>query len=57
MRNLILTDEVIATERDVVLEERRSRIEGDPRVTACGGGAGDALPEPSLPRAGHRLDA
>ena len=30
MRNLILTDEVITTERDVVLEERRSRIEGDP---------------------------
>jgi zinc protease len=31
MRNLTLTDEVVATERDVVLEERRSRIEGDPQ--------------------------
>jgi zinc protease len=31
MRNLTLTDQVVATERDVVLEERRSRIEGDPQ--------------------------
>ncbi len=31
MRNLILTDEVIGPERDVVLEERRLRIEGDPQ--------------------------
>lgn len=31
MRNLILTEEVIGPERDVVLEERRSRIEGDPQ--------------------------
>ena len=31
MRNLILTDAVIGPERDVVLEERRSRIEGDPQ--------------------------
>jgi zinc protease len=30
MRNLILTDEVIGPERDVVLEERRSRIETSP---------------------------
>ncbi len=30
MRNLILTDDVIGPERDVVLEERRMRIEGDP---------------------------
>ena len=30
MRNLILTDEVIATERDVILEERRSRIDNSP---------------------------
>ncbi len=30
MRNLILTDQVIATERDVILEERRSRIENNP---------------------------
>ncbi|MDI6027704.1 pitrilysin family protein [Corticibacterium sp. UT-5YL-CI-8] len=30
MRNLILTDDVIGPERDVVLEERRMRIEGSP---------------------------
>ncbi|MGB3537499.1 MAG: pitrilysin family protein [Mesorhizobium sp.] len=30
MRNLILSDEVIATERDVILEERRSRIDNNP---------------------------
>ena len=30
MRNLILTDDVIKTERDVILEERRSRIDNNP---------------------------
>jgi len=30
MTNLVLTDEVIAPERDVVLEERSSRIDNDP---------------------------
>ncbi|MBA3449567.1 MAG: insulinase family protein [Pseudaminobacter sp.] len=30
MRNLVLTDAVIGTERDVVLEERSSRVEGSP---------------------------
>ncbi|UWU25550.1 insulinase family protein (plasmid) [Rhizobium sp. CB3060] len=30
MRNLVLTDAVIAPERDVILEERRSRVEADP---------------------------
>lgn len=30
MRNLVLTDEVIKPERDVVLEERRSRIDNNP---------------------------
>lgn len=30
MRNLVLTDDMIATERDVVLEERGSRVENDP---------------------------
>jgi zinc protease len=30
MRNLILTDQVIGPERDVILEERRSRIENSP---------------------------
>jgi len=32
MRNLILTDAVIGPERDVVLEERRSRIENNPEA-------------------------
>jgi zinc protease len=31
MTNLILTDEVIAPERDVVIEERNSRVENEPR--------------------------
>ena len=30
MRNLILTDEVIGPERDVIIEERNSRVENDP---------------------------
>lgn len=30
MQNLVLTDEVVAPEREVVLEERRQRIENDP---------------------------
>ncbi len=30
MRNLVLTDDVIGPERNVVLEERRSRVETDP---------------------------
>lgn len=30
MRNLILTDDVIGPERDVILEERRSRVESEP---------------------------
>ncbi|ESX24594.1 zinc protease [Mesorhizobium sp. L103C119B0] len=32
MRNLILTDEVIKTERDVILEERRARIDSNPQA-------------------------
>jgi zinc protease len=32
MRNLILTDDVIGPERDVILEERRSRIENSPEA-------------------------
>ncbi|WP_292236709.1 pitrilysin family protein, partial [Mesorhizobium sp.] len=32
MRNLILTDDVIKTERDVILEERRSRIDSKPQA-------------------------
>ncbi|BCG95278.1 M16 family metallopeptidase [Mesorhizobium sp. 131-2-1] len=32
MRNLILTDDVIKTERDVILEERRSRIDNEPQA-------------------------
>ncbi len=30
MTNLVLTDEIVAPERDVVLEERRMRTDGDP---------------------------
>ncbi|MCB1476008.1 MAG: insulinase family protein [Rhodobiaceae bacterium] len=30
MTNLILTDDIVKTERDVVLEERRSRVDNDP---------------------------
>lgn len=30
MENLVLTDEVVAPERDVVLEERRMRVDSDP---------------------------
>ena len=30
MRNLVLTDGTVATERDVIMEERRSRIDNDP---------------------------
>ena len=57
MRNLILTDEVIGPERDVILEERRSRIENSPEALLVGGGRRDALPEPALPHPGDRLDA
>ena len=32
IRNLVLSDEVVATERDVVLEERRMRIDNDPQA-------------------------
>jgi zinc protease len=32
MRNLILTDDVIGPERDVILEERRSRIDSSPEA-------------------------
>ncbi len=32
MRNLVLTDEVVATERDVVLNERRDRVERNPEA-------------------------
>jgi len=30
MTNLVLTDEIVAAERDVILEERRSRIDNEP---------------------------
>src|SRR5690606_21260877 len=32
MRNLILTEEIVRPERDVVLEERRSRVENNPQA-------------------------
>ncbi len=35
MVNLVLTDEVVLPERDVVLEERRQRIENDPPASSA----------------------
>ena len=32
MRNVVLTEEIVRTERDVVLEERRSRVENSPQA-------------------------
>lgn len=32
MRNLVLTEEVVATERDVILEERNQRTDNDPQA-------------------------
>jgi zinc protease len=32
MRNLIIDDAAVATEREVIMEERRSRIDGDPQA-------------------------
>lgn len=32
MRNLVLSDEAVTTERDVIMEERRSRIDNDPQA-------------------------
>ncbi|WP_315920529.1 pitrilysin family protein [Mesorhizobium sp. SP-1A] len=32
MRNLVLTDETVATERDVIMEERRARVDNDPEA-------------------------
>lgn len=32
MRNLVLDEQTVATERDVILEERRSRIDNDPEA-------------------------
>ena len=55
MTNLVLSDEVVAPERDVVLEERRMRTENDPVRPARRGGAGGAVPASSLWHADHRL--
>ena len=35
MANLRLTEEDVATERDVILEERRKRVDNDPGAHAC----------------------
>ena len=48
MRDLSLTEDDVATEREVILEERSQRIDSDPgalmqRTDACG-----AVPQPSL---------
>ncbi len=55
MTGLVLTDEIVAPERDVVLEERRMHCDADPERAAQRGGAGDALHPSPLRHADHRL--
>jgi zinc protease len=54
MTNLVLTDEIVATERDVVLNERRDRVERNPDAVLRGAHA-HPLSQPSLRPARHRL--
>ena len=56
MSNLALTDETVATERDVVLNERRDRVERNPDAILNEGAAAHPLPQPSLRPADHRLE-
>ena len=56
MTNLVLTDEVVATERDVVLNERRDRVEKNPDADAQRSDAAHPLFQPSLRAADHRLE-
>ena len=55
MLNLVLTDDVVMPERDVILEERRQRVDNDPGSQLHGDGARRALPQPSLSHADDRL--
>jgi predicted Zn-dependent peptidase len=56
MANLQLAEKDVLTEREVILEERRSRTENTP-PTSVRADVGRALPKPSLPRPHHWLDA
>ena len=57
MANLRLTEEDVVTERNVILEERRSRVDNDPRLDPAGADDGGALRQPSLRHPDHRLGA
>ena len=57
MVNLQLTEKEVATERDVIIEERRSRTENNPSSILVRADVGGALSEPSLSHPHHRLDA
>ena len=57
MVNLQLTDEQVLPERDVVIEERRSRIDNDPSSLLGEQLSAHAVSQPPLPPAGDRLDA
>ena len=56
MTGLVLTDEIVAPERDVVLEERRMHCDADPGRAAQRGGAGGPVHPSSLWGADHRLE-
>ena len=55
MVNLDLADEHVYPERDVILEERRSRVDNEPVGPAGRAADGGAVSAPSLPAAGDRL--
>ena len=57
MKNLVLTDEIVAPERDVVLEERRMRTNSDPAAQLNEAVQAALFPASSLWDAGHRLVA
>jgi zinc protease len=57
MKNLVLSEEVVASERNVILEERASRVDNDPSALLRESFSATLLPEPSLWRPDHRLAA
>ena len=57
MTHLRLTNEEVATERQVIIEERRSRVDNNPERPAGRADERRALSLASLRRAGHRLGA
>ena len=48
MTGLVLTDDVIAAERNVILEERNQRVDNEPGARLCRAGAGGAVSQSSL---------